>query len=304
LRNIPHATAIISIVLVDSDGDTYPPPVDCDDSDPTVNIPENAEPTSISYTGEFVVMVHDYTEPTPRGDVNVSAMLVDAGGQSIAYEEVSIEVYDEDNNWMGSALPSTDPSGIAEAKIEQIPVGVYRIVTQFIGDDCYYGSSEDFTLLAVCDPSGGFVTGGGWIDSPQGAYTSDPTLTGKANFGFVSKYKKGPTVPTGQTEFQFKVADLNFHSDSYEWLVVAGAKAQYKGVGTINGEGSYKFILVAVDADINENDAHETDKFRIKIWEENEPDVEDIVYDNGLDGDVNDEFATTEIGGGQIKIHN
>jgi hypothetical protein len=77
----------------------------------------------------------------------------------------------------------------------------------------------------------------------------------------------------------------------------------YKGAGTINGEGEYKFMLVAADADINESDVHETDRSRIKIWEENEPDVEDIVYDNGLDGDVNDQFATTEIGGGQIKIH-
>ena len=79
------------------------------------------------------------------------------------------------------------------------------------------------------DPEGGFVTGGGWINSPEGAYTADPTLTGKANFGFVSKYKKGATTPTGETEFQFRVADLNFHSDIYQWLVVAGARAQYKG---------------------------------------------------------------------------
>ena len=58
---------------------------------------------------------------------------------------------------------------------------------------------------------------------------------GKANFGFVSKYQKGAKVPTGETEFQFKAGDLNFHSTAYEWLVIAGAKAQYKGIGTVNG---------------------------------------------------------------------
>ena len=70
------------------------------------------------------------------------------------------------------------------------------------------------------------MTGGGWIISPTGrtglgtTYICRPTLTGKANFGFVSKYQKGANVPTGNTEFQFKEANLNFKSTNYEWLVV------------------------------------------------------------------------------------
>ena len=108
-------------------------------------------------------------------------------------------------------------------------------------------------------------------------------------------------MPTGETEFQFKVADLNFHSDSYEWLVIAGAKAQYKGMGAINGYGKYRFMLTGIDADINDRDAFETDRFRIKIWTEDEFDNEDVIYHNAL-GDDSDE-ATTEIGGGSIVIH-
>ena len=46
---------------------------------------------------------------------------------------------------------------------------------------------------------------------------------------------KGATTPTGQTEFQFKAGDLNFHSQSYEWLVIAHHRAQYQGTGTIDG---------------------------------------------------------------------
>jgi hypothetical protein len=80
--------------------------------------------------------------------------------------------------------------------------------------------------------NGGFVTGGGWINSPSGAYVASPTLTGRDNFDFVSKYQKGATVPTGQTQFQFQVANLNFQSTSYQWLVISGCKAQYKGSGT------------------------------------------------------------------------
>jgi hypothetical protein len=71
---------------------------------------------------------------------------------------------------------------------------------------------------------------GGWLWSPQGGHTADPALTGDANFGFVSKYKKGTNVPTGNTGFRFKASNLNFHSSSYDWLVVAGANAKYKGL--------------------------------------------------------------------------
>jgi hypothetical protein len=140
----------------------------------------------------------------------------------------------------------------------------------------------------VHDPSAGFVTGGGWIDSPEGAYAPDPLLTGKATFGFVSKYKKGAQTPEGNTEFVFKAADLNFHSTSYDWLVVnqGGSNAQFKGSGTINGEGDYRFKLWAGDG--------EPDTFRIKIWEEDENDNETVIYDNGFD---------QPIGGGSIVIH-
>jgi hypothetical protein len=153
-------------------------------------------------------------------------------------------------------------------------------------------------IFVVYDPSEGFVTGGGWINSPAGAYTADPSLTGKATFGFVSKYQKGASVPTGQTEFQFKVANLNFHSTSYQWLVVAGARAKYKGEGKINGTGNYGFMLTAIDGQVNGGGG--VDKFRIKIWDTNNGDA--IVYDNQI-GASDDAAPSTTLGGGQIVIH-
>ena len=147
--------------------------------------------------------------------------------------------------------------------------------------------------IVVYDPNGGFVTGGGWINSPAGAYVADTTLGGKASFGFVSKYGKGATVPTGKTEFQFKVANLNFHSENYDWLVVAGSQAKFKGTGTINGQGNYGFMLSAADGTI--------DKFRIKIWNK---DIEsnNTIYDNEI-GTAEDAEPTTVIGGGSIIVH-
>jgi hypothetical protein len=155
-----------------------------------------------------------------------------------------------------------------------------------------------FQYVVVYDPSAGFVTGGGWIDSPAGAYAADPALTGKANFGFVSKYKKGAAVPTGNTEFKFHAADLNFHSSDYEWLVVAGAKGQFKGTGAINGAGNFGFMVFTIDAALTPST--DVDLFRIKIWDKDAGDL--VVYDNEMGG-ADDADPTTQIGGGSIVIH-
>jgi hypothetical protein len=151
--------------------------------------------------------------------------------------------------------------------------------------------------VVAYDPYGGFVTGGGWIISPLGAYTLEPSLTGKATFGFVSKYQKGSSVPTGDTEFQFHVANFSFHSTAYDWLVVAGARAQFKGIGTVNGIGNYGFILTAIDGQISGGGG--VDKFRIKIWDRNSG---ANVYDN-QNGESDDAALTTAIGKGSIVIH-
>lgn len=166
-------------------------------------------------------------------------------------------------------------------------------LTDMAGNTC----SLKFSYIVVYDPDGGFITGGGWIDSPIGAYYADPSLTGKANFGFISKYQKGATVPTGNTEFQFKAANMNFKSTAYEWLVIAGAKAQYKGTGTINGAGNYKFILTAIDGQMTGDGG--LDKFRIKIWDSTS---DAIIYDNLMNA-ADDADPTTVLGGGSIVIH-
>ena len=107
--------------------------------------------------------------------------------------------------------------------------GVYAI-TVTVTDDDTGSATSIFQFVVVYDPNAGFVTGGGWINSPAGAYTPNSSLVGRANFGFVSKYQKGANVPTGQTEFEFSLGNLKFHSTVYQWLVVAGAKASIKAL--------------------------------------------------------------------------
>jgi hypothetical protein len=147
------------------------------------------------------------------------------------------------------------------------------------------------------------VTGGGWINSPAGAYHPDLVgsagITGKSSFGFVAKYLKGAKAPTGNTEFQFKAGNLNFASTSYQLLTVAGGRAQYKCRGTINGAGDYGFMLTAVDGALLGNG--QADRFRMKIWD---LDTNVIVYDNQSGTtDISELTDSMLIGGGSIVIH-
>ena len=69
-----------------------------------------------------------------------------------------------------------------------------------------------YKYLVVYDPAGGFVTAGGWFQSPAASYPGDPSLTGKANFGLSTRTRDGATVPTGQTQFIPQEGRLSFDS--------------------------------------------------------------------------------------------
>lgn len=224
--------------------------------------------------------------------VTLSATLSDDGGSNLAAAEYSI----------GGMPPVFLAS--ASGTSAQVSAGIPPFTTTGVYDVCTRGRDDAGNLgayeclfLPVYDPTGGFVTGGGWISSPAGAYAPNPALTGKATFGFVSKYKHGANVPSGDTQFAFHVANLIFKSTSYQWLVVAGPKAQFKGDGTINGSGAYRFMLTAIDG--QEKGGGGVDKFRIKIWDDLSG---QIVYDNQKGANDNSD-AATPLGGGSIVIH-
>jgi PKD repeat protein len=193
----------------------------------------------------------------------------------------------------GAASPGTLMCAYTET-------GVYTVRATVSDEDGGTSTEGSYRYVVVYDATGGFVTGGGWIDSPSGACqlaTACQSASGKASLGFVSKYAKGATTPTGSTEFEFTAGNLNFKSTSYQWLVVSGARAQYKGDGTINGSGDYGFLLTAIDGALDRSDPR--DRFRIKIWNKA---TSATVYDNRM-GEAEVSDAATALGGGSIVVH-
>jgi hypothetical protein len=276
-------------VVVTDDGDN--PPTLSDDEQITITV-NNVPPTITGITLDPNTPGNVYSI---TGQPKVMATWTDPGVNDTHTCTYSIK--DE----VSSTVVST---GIAcGLPMNVTSAGLYSVALTVTDDDL--GSDmETFptggALIVIYDPSAGFVTGGGWINSPAGACqfaACQYSTIGKATFGFVSKYvtqgKDRMPELTGNTEFQFHAGDLNFKSRSYEWLVVNGGsgRAQYKGEGTVNGVGNYGFILTAYDGS--------PDKFRIKIWEVSSSST---VYDNRM-GEPDTSNDATALGSGSIIIH-
>ena len=182
---------------------------------------------------------------------------------------------------LGSAALAASVTGVAEWHINADEPSVLDYNTNFkspsqlsslYAPDVFRASDHDPVLVGLgLSPTPGFVTGGGWL-GPAGEKTS---------FGFVARYGKGATAPSGTTEIQLGNGH-NFHSTSYEWLVVAGSSARLEGHGTIDGSGNYDFSLWAGD--------RSPDTFRIRITGAGGA----LVYDSG---------AERPLGGGSIVVH-
>ena len=227
---------------------------------------KSAHLATITSQGEYdaVLGLFDtFHDATLGGYQDEDELVPDEGWQWVTGEPFDFEIQ---RDWWYPGEPNDCGTDFCPPGSEQVLVMEHR------GDSLGWNDIGSYPL---------------WIGYPMIEYENcDPDPIGKATFGFVSKYKKGADVPDGNTEFQFKAGDLNFHSTSYDWLVVTGSNyAKFKGTGTINGEGEYKFMIWAGD--------NSPDTFRIKIWYEvggNEV----VVYDNGID---------QAIGGGSIVVH-
>jgi hypothetical protein len=235
----------------DSKTFTITPPVSTDTQGP-ISTNTVAQPVPVNTLSLLTSNISDVT----KGNSNIQAAYYTVDGLPVG----------------GIAMTAADTFNGPNENVKATLAGFSTIGVHTV---CVWGvdaanniGAQDCAFLAVYDPSAGFVTGGGWINSPAGAMPANPTATGKANFGFNSQYKNGKTVPSGDTQIQFQTGNLNFKSTSYDWMIISGAKATYYGTGTINGSGSYSFILSGIDG--KQTGGGGVDKFRIKIYADNQ----------------------------------
>ena len=120
------------------------------------------------------------------------------GGSAIATAEYTL---DHGVTWLGM-----DPvDGAFNDAAEEVTAALGPFIDPSVMDVCVRGVDArgnmglpSCVMIAVFDPTGGFATGAGWIESPRGAFVSAGDLVGKAHFAFVSKYAKGKTIPDGR----------------------------------------------------------------------------------------------------------
>ncbi|MFD3003575.1 SBBP repeat-containing protein, partial [Pontibacter toksunensis] len=98
--------------------------------------------------------------------------------------------------------------------------------------------STSVTYVSVFDPTAGFVTGGGWIESPAAPAYEFMQTSKRAHWSLVARYSKRngeEDQVQGSTMLLLQAGSFTFRSTSYEpgSLVITGNRAYYSGRGTL-----------------------------------------------------------------------
>jgi len=219
--------------------------------------------------------------------------------------------YTDDNvneaivDWGDASAPTVyaAPSGTFDVTHNYPVAGTY-IVNITLRDLCGASTSSAYESIVVFDPQAGWVKGGGWFQSPEGAYRKNLLAKGRANFSFDAQYNEYSNEPAGSVNFTFSAEGLKFRSTALDMLLINGETAWLTGRGNVDGKGGYGILISMVDDDTKI--PHEgkgrppmlkSDRLRVKIW--NAEGV--VIYDTQL-GAADGAIASTQIGAGSIEI--
>jgi hypothetical protein len=132
--------------------------------------------------------------------------------------------------------PATNSAGSLTATCGNVKVNAY-VVQWRIMSSFYQGSAVD-TVLAVYDPSLGFVTGSGSVMDNGVA----------ADFAFSVKYQKDGSLQGGLTYIEHRTAgDLTVSTTSLTSMSIVENTAVILGVATVGGTGSYALQATGTD---------------------------------------------------------
>jgi PKD repeat protein len=169
--------------------------------------------------------------------------------------------------------------------------GVHSVRLTVRDDDGASDTELAAGYVVVYDPTGGWVTGGGSIASPVGAFSGAVTAGGKLTFALVVRYQAGATTPSGNADFKLNAAKLDFRSTTFEWMAIADNTVRMQGVGTLNGVADYAFAVVARDGGAG-------DSIRIRIWHRV---TGAVVYDN-QPGEPMESDPASAVAGGSLQV--
>ncbi|RKY94827.1 MAG: hypothetical protein DRQ01_01400 [Ignavibacteriae bacterium] len=170
-------------------------------------------------------------------------------------------------------------------------VQLYQGVTEFQVLTDYIISQGGFIhpkklgrILNVGDTqSRGMLFANGWVNSEEGFYLPDPSVTGKLFFNINLRNRFNAGEPTGRVKINLRRENFRFRSNECEWLLIENSVATVLGKGQVNGAGNYGFLIEAY----SEIEGIECPQggLRIVIWDID--DGERIVYDNLLPQNIN-----------------
>lgn len=222
-RLLPEGPDVFSVTITASDG-----------------LEETSDQFNVS-VANLAPVITSATSLAPNHDIDtalvVGVVFTDAGVQ-----DTHTAVFDwGDGSTSAGQVVETSGSGTAEGSHTYVDPGFYAVSATVWDDD---GALDTIALgeVFVFDPDD-FVTGGGWIDSPEAA--SSAIGAGKATFGFVARYSRDGAV-TGNLQFQLHKG-LSFHATGMDFLLIDDGIAVFEGTGRVNGRSGYDFRVVATD---------------------------------------------------------
>jgi hypothetical protein len=186
-----------------------------------------------------------------------------------------------------------DGVGVITLDIDNLSENGYIIIISLDPDEnpFYKGPSSDLVILTIFEPTGDFVTGGGWLVGPSGE---------KSNFGFNVKYSKKGT-PRGQSIYIFREGDWETIVKSNAWIGMAIYEdhAFFEGKCTVQKYNSETGELLWDEGNY---------QFRVDVWDTDESGGIDVYQIRILnkDGIVFHEVGFNPLGylgGGNIAIH-
>ncbi|GAB3528726.1 hypothetical protein GCM10027443_07080 [Pontibacter brevis] len=171
----------------------------------------------------------------------------------------------------------------------------------------------------VFDVEAGFVTGGGWIQSPANPAYEFMQQGGTVHWSFMAKYMKGAENRVmGATQLLLENGSLAFKGTTVldRSLVITGNTAYFRGLGTLtyrDNTGRFvtdprRFGYSVAATDGQHLNGNQPDELRIIIWEINQDGTQGpVVYDNQVACLSSSLYENLEpcsaIGQGAIVIH-